>query len=161
MDCKAGLAESCSHVGSILFYTEAWARIHEKLACTQVKYSWLFLKGMNDVPYSRLRDINFKSANALKTRLDIKIDSLTVNESSIRSAFQSDLCSSGNAPNENVQIPTIGDINDFYQQLNDYKVKPVALSLVPPYDKEFIFAKLQYSKYSQALQTFTFGTVLP
>ena len=37
MDCKAGLAETCSHVASILFYIEAWARIHEKLACTQVK----------------------------------------------------------------------------------------------------------------------------
>ena len=48
---------------------------------------------MNDVPYSRVRDINFKSASALKTRSDNKIDYLTVNESSIRSAFQSDLCS--------------------------------------------------------------------
>ena len=138
MDCRAGLAETYSHVASILFYIEAGARIHEKLACTQVKWSWLLPKGMNDVPYSRVRDINFKSASALKTRLDNKIDSLTVNESSSRSDFQSDLCSNGNAPHENVQVPTIGDINDFYRKLNDCKVKPVALSLVPLYNKEFI-----------------------
>ena len=116
MDCKAGLAESCSHVASILFYIEAWARIHEKLACTQVKCSWLLPKGIKDVPYSRVYDINFKSASVLKTTLDNKIDSLTVNESSILSAFQSDFCSSGNAPHENVQVPTIGDINDFYRK---------------------------------------------
>ena len=141
MDCKAGLAESCSHVASILFYIEAWARIHEKLTCTQVKFSWLLPKGMNDVPYSRVRDINFKSASALKARLDNKIDSLTVNESSIRSAFQSDLCSCGNAPYAYVQVPTIGKINDFYWKLNDCKVKPMALTLVPPYNKEFILPR--------------------
>ena len=36
-DCLAGLAESCSHIASTLFYIEAWTRIHGKLACTQVK----------------------------------------------------------------------------------------------------------------------------
>ena len=113
MDCKAGLAESCSHVASILFYIKAYARIPKNLACIQVKCSWLLPKGMNDEPYSQVRDINFKSTSALKTRLDNKIDSLNVNESSIQSAFQSDLCSSGNAPHQNVQVPTIGDINDF------------------------------------------------
>ena len=35
--CKARLAESCSHVASVLFYVEAWTRINGKLACTQVK----------------------------------------------------------------------------------------------------------------------------
>ena len=69
MDCKADLAESCSHVASILFYIEAWARIHEKSSCTQVRCSWLLQEGMKDVPYSRVRDINFESASALKARL--------------------------------------------------------------------------------------------
>ena len=93
---------------------------------------------MNDAPYSRVRDINLMSASALKARLDNKIDSLTFNESSTRSAFQSDLCSSGNAPHENVQVPTIAEINDFCRKLNDFKVKFVALSLVSQYKKEFI-----------------------
>ena len=138
MDCKAGLGESCSHVASILFYIEAWARIHEKLACTQVKCSWLLPKGMNDVPYSRVRDINFKSVSALKARLDNKIDSLTVNESSMRSVFQPDLGSSVSAPHSNVQAPTVSEISGLYEKLNDCKVKPVALSVVSPYSKQFI-----------------------
>ena len=37
MGCKAGLAETCSHVASVMFYIEAWTRINGKLACTQVK----------------------------------------------------------------------------------------------------------------------------
>ena len=41
LGCKAGLAESCSHVASALFYIECWARINGKLACTQVKCTWL------------------------------------------------------------------------------------------------------------------------
>ena len=35
LDCKAGLSETCSHVGGIMFYIYAWTRIHGKLACTQ------------------------------------------------------------------------------------------------------------------------------
>lgn len=50
--CKAGLAECCSHIGSVLFYIEAWNRIHGKLACTQVKCTWLLPTYVNEVPYS-------------------------------------------------------------------------------------------------------------
>ena len=32
--CKAGMAESCSHVASLLFYIEAGIRILGKLSCT-------------------------------------------------------------------------------------------------------------------------------
>ena len=31
LDCKAGLAESCSHISSALFYIECWTRINGKL----------------------------------------------------------------------------------------------------------------------------------
>lgn len=39
MGCKAGLAETCSHVASVLFYIEAWTRVNGKLAFTQVKWT--------------------------------------------------------------------------------------------------------------------------
>ena len=38
---KAGLAESCSHIASVLFYLEAWTKINGRLSCTQVKCTWL------------------------------------------------------------------------------------------------------------------------
>ena len=36
LGCKAGLAESCSHIESVLFFLEAWNKINGKRACTQV-----------------------------------------------------------------------------------------------------------------------------
>ena len=62
LGCKAGLAESCSHIASVLFYIEAWVRIHGKLACTQVKCTWLLPTFVNEVPYARVKDIDFTSA---------------------------------------------------------------------------------------------------
>ena len=53
MGCKAGLAETCSHIASMLFYIEAWTRISGKLACTQVKCTWLLPLYMNEVTYAR------------------------------------------------------------------------------------------------------------
>lgn len=50
---KAGLAESCSHIVSVLFYLEATTQIHDELTCTKVKCSWILLIYVNEVPYAR------------------------------------------------------------------------------------------------------------
>ena len=76
LGCKAGLAESCSHIASVLFYIEAWIRINGKLACTQVKCSWLLPTYVNEVSYERVKDIDFSSSKKLKENLDQKINSL-------------------------------------------------------------------------------------
>ena len=76
LGCKAGLAESCSHIASVLFYLEATTLIHGKLACTQLKCSWILPTYVNEVPYARVKDINFSSAKKLKENLDQKIDNL-------------------------------------------------------------------------------------
>ena len=85
LGCKAGLAESCSHIASVLFYIEAWIRINGKLACTQVKCTWLLPTFVNEVPYARVRNIDFSSAKKLKENLDARIDCLT--ESNIKDVF--------------------------------------------------------------------------
>ena len=74
LGCKAGLAESCSHIASVLFYLEATTRIHGKPACTQVKCSWILPTYVSEVPYARAKDIDFSSAKKLKEKLDQKID---------------------------------------------------------------------------------------
>lgn len=51
-----------------------WNRIHEKLACTQVKCTWLLQTYVNLEPYAQDQDINLKSARKLKDELDDKID---------------------------------------------------------------------------------------
>ena len=47
--CKAGLGECCSYVASVLFYLEAWTKIHGKLSCTQVKCPWILPSDVKEV----------------------------------------------------------------------------------------------------------------
>ena len=77
LSCKAGLAESCSHIASVLFYLEAWTKINGKLSCTQVKCSWLLPTYVDHVEYAMVQDINFTSAKKMKADLDEKISSLS------------------------------------------------------------------------------------
>lgn len=66
MGCKAGLAETSSHVTGVLFYIEAWARLYGQQACTQMKCSWIIPSHVKKVPYAPISEINFKSARKLK-----------------------------------------------------------------------------------------------
>lgn len=75
--CKAGLGESCSHVACLLYYLESWTKINGKLSCTQLKCQWILPHFVKDVEYARVRDIEFKSAQKLKSELDSKIDNLS------------------------------------------------------------------------------------
>jgi len=93
---KAGLAESCSHIASVLFYLEAATRIHGKLACTLVKCSWILPTYVNEVPYGRAKDIDFSSANKLKEKLDHNIGDLQRPQASNHTAaFSSGTASAG------------------------------------------------------------------
>lgn len=130
LGCKAGLAESCSHVASVMFYIEAWTRIHGKLACTQVKCTWLLPTYVNEVPYARVKDIDFTSARKLKENLDCKIDSVDKNEVSCRESQSS--------KSQATTVPSADDINEFYKKLNKCSTKAVALSLVDPYAEQFV-----------------------
>ena len=76
LGCKAGLAESCSHIASILFYLKAWTKINGRLSCTQVKYTWLLPLYVKQVDYARVHDINFTSAKKTKFDLDASIDNV-------------------------------------------------------------------------------------
>ncbi|PFX12745.1 hypothetical protein AWC38_SpisGene23247 [Stylophora pistillata] len=55
LGCKAGLAESCSHVARVMFYIEAVTRIQGNLACTQAKCTWSLPTYVNDVPYAKAK----------------------------------------------------------------------------------------------------------
>ena len=76
LGCGAGLAESCSLIASVLFYLEAWTKVNVKLSCTQIKCPLILPSSANKVEYSRVRDINFKSAKKMKADLDETIENL-------------------------------------------------------------------------------------
>ena len=74
---KAGLAESCSHYASVLLHLEAWTKVNGRLACTQMKCSWILPSFASEIEYARVREINFKSAKKLKVDLDETIGNLS------------------------------------------------------------------------------------
>ena len=54
-----------------------WRKLNGKLACTQMKCQWILLPFVKDVEYTRVRDINFKSAKKLKSELDDSINNFS------------------------------------------------------------------------------------
>ena len=66
----AGLGEACSHVAAILFYLETAARINGILNCTQQPCQWVIPKFQKDMPYLRVKDIDFSSPKSKNRALD-------------------------------------------------------------------------------------------
>ena len=127
----AGLEECCSHIASVLFYNEVRTRLNGKLACTQIKCTWL-------LPTAVKQDINFSSARKLKTNLDKYIERVAspVSERSPPSHTSTPTC-----PEEGIsatQKRFADELNAFYHSLSECKIKPVCLSLVHPFNESFI-----------------------
>ncbi|XP_020623195.1 tolloid-like protein 1 [Orbicella faveolata] len=84
-----------SVVGKVI--AEATTRIHGKLACTQVKCSWILPTYVNEVPDARAKDIDFSSANKPKEKLDQKIEDLQQPQASNHAAASSSGTASASA----------------------------------------------------------------
>ena len=130
--CMAGLGECCSHTASVLFYIEVWTRLHGRLACTQVKCTWLLPTYVKEISYARVDDINFKSARRLKEDLDALIENIGEGLCSGTPKAAAPPKPKSKAVKEPFP-PSVNETNDFYKSLNYCKIKPVALSLVNPY----------------------------
>ena len=68
-NCMAGLGESCSHIGAILFYIEATVRLSEKKTVTGEKAYWMLPSSCKDVKYAEICDIEFTAPQSLKKSL--------------------------------------------------------------------------------------------
>ena len=133
LDCKAGLCETCYHVASVMFYIEAWKIIHGKLACTQVKCTWLLRTYVKEVSYARVANINFKSAKKMKEELDKAVDCIDSNTTASVSVKQQ-----VEGPSIFADAPASSELASFYSKLNGCNTKPVLLSLIDPYAKQFV-----------------------
>ncbi|KAL9977234.1 hypothetical protein ACROYT_G014616 [Oculina patagonica] len=132
--CKAGLAESCSHFASVLFYIEAWIRINGKIARTQVKCTWLLPTFVNEVLYASIRNIDFSSAKKLKENLDVKIDCLTENDINDVFSHQQGQAEMGRPKDLSLSQ---AEMTSLFEKLNNCKIKPVALGLTEKYADQF------------------------
>lgn len=135
LGCKAGLAESCSHVASVLFYLEAWTKINGKLSCTQVKCSWLLPTFVDHVEYARVREINSTSAKKMKADLDLKISNL---QPDVSTSYLLDSPNNVGATKK-IPVPTQAEMNAFYVVLSKCDdSKPIALSLIPEFAHSYL-----------------------
>ena len=134
LGCKAGLAESCSHVTSAMTYIKCWAHVNGKMACTQVKCAWLLPTYVNKVSYTRVKDIDFSSAKKLKENLDTRIDSL---DTTCADSQVEPTCSKATTA-----IPSHpafkSEMDIFYEALNQCETKASVLSLIDPYAEQFV-----------------------
>ena len=135
LGCKAGLAESCSHVASVLFYLEAWTKLNGRLSCTQMKCSWILPSFVNEVEYAPVRNINFKSARKMKVDLDEMIENFT---DDLQLSGISKVSTESAAPKPEIPAPTQAEVENFYSNLSKCQTKPVVLSLVPPYADSYV-----------------------
>ena len=115
--CMAGLGECCSHSASVLFYLEVWTRLNGKLACTQVKCTWLLPSAVKQVEYARVTDIEFSTAKKLKSDPDKSIESF--NSSSTGSSATVQVAELTPAENVSALKPPSGDeMQQFYKSLS-------------------------------------------
>ena len=65
----AGLRESCSHAGALLFYVEAVTKVRDNKTVTQEKAYWMLPTNCKEVSYKEIADIDFISPGTLRKKL--------------------------------------------------------------------------------------------
>ena len=61
--CMAGLGETCSRLGALLYWIEYQVQRHTAITSTSKPNEWLQPKSLKQIPFLRLEDIDFTSAS--------------------------------------------------------------------------------------------------
>ena len=115
-----------------------------------MKCTWVLPTYVNEVPYARAKDINFSSAQKLKTTLDLQIESLPQNAGEHKETNTVEHCRGqqfGSTP------PSDREMKEVYVKLNNCRNKAVALSLIDPYADQFIDESRTLPTISELFQT--------
>ncbi|XP_069139431.1 uncharacterized protein [Argopecten irradians] len=140
-NCMAGLSESCSHVGAMMFAVDATVKLRDSQTVTQQKAYWLLPSTVTKVTGKPVKEIDFTSAKTKKRKLDKHIDQ-TINSAD-----------TPKPPKKNVQDipgPTAEELQKFYRTIYSDECKPALLSLVPEYSQHYI-PKVLSKKYPMVL----------
>ena len=118
-DCMAGLGESCSHVGALLFYVDATVRIRDSKTITQEKAYWLL-----PTIHKEIADIDFTAPKTMKRKLDCRIDN-NMNSTADSPKPQKKSCF------EKYSTPSDQDLSNLFDALSKCSSEPAILSIVP------------------------------
>ena len=80
----AGLEESCSCVGALIFYIEAAVRIRESKTVTQEKAYWLLPSAHKEVEYKEVVSTDVTAPKTAKRKLDCKISEPNGNSNQLK-----------------------------------------------------------------------------
>ena len=126
----AGLGEACSHVAAVLFLLEANSQLKRETSCTSRPCYWL-PPAFKTVPFARISDIDFTSAQTKKKKVLSTASSSLTTESSMTNRCQSKAVTSYR------HEPTPSELNDFYSALAQAG-KPVILSVTPGFCDAYV-----------------------
>ena len=125
-NCMAGLGETCSHVGALLFAVEATVKIRESRTVTQEKAYWLLPTGSQTIEYKPVKEIDFRSSRTLKRHLDTTIT-----------------CGMTPKTPDRRQLPAVPettseDLQALFRDLHETGKRPAVLSIIPTFAHEYI-----------------------
>lgn len=123
----AGVGETCSHVGALLFALDAFCTAREKTTCTGTKAYWKVPLGVRGVTPKPAYQIDFSSAKARKQ----KVDAFIADEQAegIQPSIQKKLLG--------VAEPSEEELAGLFQQLNTNNTKPNVLRVLPAHCQQF------------------------
>ena len=130
----AGLAETCSHVGAVLHWVETAVRVHNETPCTSKENKWLMPTPVKDIPYLELY---FTTPKHQSTKLTCITNT------------------TGNTPTHNkVKIvpPSHTEKQECFRKIaQEQKRRPIILSVIQPYNNNFILSSDHLPKLLQDL----------
>ena len=132
--CMAGLGETCSHIGALLYWVEYQVRKRSEISSTSLTNSWLEPSSVSSVPYLQIADIDFTSPDKKMKILQEPIAATTTTTSS--QATSQPTMSPSSSSSTSFQPCTL-NINEFFNKCLDSDTTPVIFSLEEPYNKTF------------------------
>ena len=125
--CMAGVGETCTHVGALLFKIEATVRCREVKTVTDKPAYWILPSNVNKVHAAVGHQINYTSAASSRKSLNRLLDG----ETDIRPGLRT--CASKSS----IPSPTPLEMKNFYADLHKAGGKAAVLSVLPEYCEEF------------------------
>ncbi|XP_047126518.1 uncharacterized protein LOC124807886 [Hydra vulgaris] len=134
-NCMAGLGESCSHVGAVLFHIESAVKIRNSKTCTDEKAYWLLLSSKK-IEFKPVSDIDFTSPKSLQCNLNNKVQGIIYDKKI--------------AHRKSVSIPTKDETDKFFLDLIQCGTKPAILSIIPGFTEPYE-PSITTEKYAESL----------
>ena len=135
LGCKAGQAESCSHIASVLSYLEAWTKINSRLSCTQDKCTWLLPLYVKQVDYARIRH---KLYIGKEDEIWLGCEHWQCSKWFLSWWLQSWSYRCKKKLLKEIPTPPKAEMDQFFAELSKSKNKPIALSFIPEYAGSYV-----------------------